>query len=348
MFPVRRYATGVELAPLNAFTLTSAIEDGLGNVTPAAFSGQSSRVVAVNEPRLIVTDSTGSLPAGATRYWRVGVQVALGQVAPAGVQNWPWDGSIEQAVRTNGGASQVLASGPMLRTGAYADSPIPEVGFGPVAIVGYPSSKQHSCLFFGDSIVDTYDHSGDATGHYGWMARGARIANVPHAKASFPGNRAARATPTAAPRQFDLCQYATHVAIHLGINDIAAGTSLATLQADILAIIAGCRAYGCKVYLALIGPRTTSDNGWTTDDLVHQTYATGHEPGGIRDQANAWFASGVCDGIINYLPYVESQTNHGIWQAGKTFDGLHPGAPGVGTVHTAMAQAMVDSIATWT
>lgn len=351
VFPARRLNIGFEQAFPNTFNLTCAVEESGVGYVPVTFGGQLTRLVGTAESQHIVADVFGDLPANATRFFRVGVEVTTGQQAPCGVQNWPWDGSIEQAVRTNGGASQVYATGAMLRTGAYSDAPIPEVGFGPIAVIGDLQSAQHSCLIFGDSIVDTFDHSGDSRGHFGWIARALSTAGIPHTKASCPGNRAARATPTAAPKQFELLRlrYATHVVINLGVNDIGAGSTLAALQADLLAIFAGCKTYGCKVYAALITPRTTSTDGWATE--ANQTFSLGHEPGGIRDQANDWLiaiaSSGTLDGVVDELPYIESQANHGKWLAGKTSDGLHPGQPGIGVVHTAMAQAMTDVIATW-
>jgi hypothetical protein len=329
-----------------SFTITAAVEYNGVNY-PVTFRGASSRVIAPND-QYVVTDAVagldaiGGLPANATFYVRAGAECTLGQRVPVGFERVnPAFASHDQAVATNGGASQVGGTGAMSETGSYSYA----VAYGPMAIIGLPSSPQANCIIIGDSIVRSHDWDGDES-YTGWIQRGlfngGRIPFMSYDR----GSSTLSQFQTTNPHAYILAQWSQSKAIvQLGRNSMASG--LSTLQSESANIIAGLAEAGCEVWWCLPPPETTSSDSWaTTTNQTHAaTYAT-------KESFKAHLLSLVgttLAGIIDPNPYLESPTAAGKWLPLATNDGIHPGISGLGndTIHQQMSAAVLALASTW-
>jgi lysophospholipase L1-like esterase len=216
------------------------------------------------------------------------------------------------------------------------------------ALIGIPNNPFPSCVIIGDSIAAGRDDSnGDAVGNHGYIPRGLYDGGpdgvaIPYANLARSGEKLSTLAGGGYARRLVMLQYATHAICNLGINDIS-GSSLGALQAGYAAGWASIKRRGVKLYQCLIGPRTTG----TFTDAAGQTHATGHSPGGLRDQINDWIveqaAAGVIDGYIDPNPYIEDPDNPGKWLPNLTADGIHPND----AAHALMAQAVRSVTVLW-
>lgn len=184
-------------------------------------------------------------------------------------------------------------------------------------------------------------------GGLGWICRGLwnigdDDAVIPWIKMTKPGDAANAYKGGIRQKTLSLMQYCSHVICQVATNDIATPYTLEVCQANLTATWAHVKARGKHLTQCLVMPKTTSTDSWAT--LANQSYATGCEPGGVRDQLNAWIKSQVgilIDDIIDPNPYVESQTDHGKWIVNgsanyPTTDGTHPST----AIHILAAQAV--------
>ncbi len=323
LYPTFYLAPAYTLAP-NAFTVEASIER-LSGATMAAWSAAATKTLAPSDLLALSDAFAAVIGAGELLYVRTGATMTAGQQIPTGYLRIPNTNAIDAAATSSAGSSQINAYGPLSVTTPYAAN---LYGYGPIGILGIPDRYVPAVLILGDSIDDAagYDATGDGFSNIGFTARGLAAANVPFCKSTRGTGKAVDIIPATAPGVHLLMQYATHVLVGSGTNDLAAGTALATIQANLLLIYASARSHGCKVYQRLILPRTTSTDAWAT--LGNQTTVSRYGIGEDRDTINAWFQSlvlaGTIDGVINPLPYFESDTAHGKWVAGGTADGTHP------------------------
>ncbi len=227
------------------------------------------------------------------------------------------------------------------------------------AVIGYPEEPYPCAVIMGDSVANSRDDvtADDGFGNNGYIARGLYAGGpdgvaIPYCRIAQSGNRVSQITDQLTPNSMRVLDYASHCVIHIGTNDVSAGTTFAALQALYLKLWARIRARGVKVSQCHILPRTTG--AWTLADGSDQTgYATGFAPGGVRDQLNAWFtemvAAGYLDGEIDPNPYITLPGDPNKWNATGavgyyTDDGIHPETP----AHVAMAPAVSAASVTWT
>lgn len=326
----------------NAITVQSEIEYAGAN-TVARWAGSTS--ISVADLSIAISDSIINLPAGDVFYVRHWTQAANT------TQKWGRAQTITQnsqrAVKGTDLTSYFTSTGALV--GGSTDAPRP-----PIALVGYVPKSAVAVAYTGDSIADnTGDNPAlDTDGTVGFVGRGLLNVNgynLAHSKLSRSGERLQNLASNGALR-FQVCRYATHYICELGVNDINAGRTLAQMQADYLTTWAAARAAGIQhITRTTLTPQTNSSDAWAT--LANQTTKTGFEPGGVRDQLNAWFPTKVADGTIDAVCDVaavcQDATTPWKWRVDlgtPTVDGTHPEA----VLHTAMAGVLNTQAATWT
>lgn len=208
-------------------------------------------------------------------------------------------------------------------------------------IVGIPTKPMVSVCILGDSIATgTGDTVDNASGAIGYPARGLVSVHgfsMPWLWETVGSDLFSENLLTNAPLKRALWQYVTHLICELGTNDIAAATSLATMQGYATGIWQAAKRvigpYGKPLTVAqcLMTPRTTSTDSWAT--AANQTPVAGFAVGGVRDQFNAWVKTqvggGLLDAFVDPNQYVEDPAVPGVWLTNgtpnvPTIDGLHP------------------------
>jgi hypothetical protein len=331
----------------NAITYRSAIEFGGAN-SYALWNGANSKSVA--DKSIAVSDAIRDMAAGQLFYVRNYLVVA----APA--NKWPRAQTVTQGTQYAKKGTALLST--FEATGAVSgtpqDGPNP-----PIALIGYVDRDSVAVVYTGDSIADnTGDLTTiDADGTVGFVGRGlvnVNGFNVPHAKLSRSGETLqALVDPVSGAIRRSLFQYATHYVSELGVNDINAGRTFAQMTADYLQEWAYARAAGIQyICRTTLTPQTTAPgNDFST--LVNQSYKTGFEPGGLKDQLNAWFVDRRNDGTINGIVDVAADcgdaSDPNKWRVdlgagNNTADGTHPASP----IHTLAAARLNAAAVNWT
>lgn len=320
-------AGGGETANPNDLTIESALETTVSPVQSyrMSFHGANTELLTAGAAA-VATDLLGlTLPASGTFYSRTGLTVPAGQVWPEGYLR---GNTAETAVESTNAASQIMNIGALSATGGV----IGAGGFYPLTILGEPVTPFPAVLVYGDSLLNGLGDTGfDNDNNQGSALRALAALNLPFIAQTRNSDNARYALPTNSFRKRSLWRYCTHIICDFATNDIRAGQTLAQIQANLLTIWGEARAYGLRVYQVLIYPRTTSTDSWAT--AANQGYQAGFEPGGIREQLNAWIRAkaldGTIDGIIDPLPYVADPgdttkyVTTGVASA-TTTDGIHP------------------------
>lgn len=106
--------------------------------------------------------------------------------------------------------------------------------------------------------------------------------------------------------------------IELGTNDLMAGASVATIQANLLTLITLIRKYVDRVWVCTVLPRSSSTDGWTT--ISGQTPVT-TGTFGQRSTLNDWLrAGGAGAPCIDIAAIGESSLNSGYWRVGAILE----------------------------
>lgn len=354
-------AAGVEANLANAYTAQYAFERSSPvDNTPALFSGSSTGVVSAGG--LLISDEVNlTIPANQLFYSRVGLTVASSSMAlPTASLAWG-AGSGDFLSFNPEVASQTAGTGAMTNPGTGITSVQNAV---PYMVLGFPATPIPSVAIFGDSIADGQNDAQAASTYGGsaFIARGLEAASagrIPYVNFAVSSNRFQYDTAAGGASKRLAFQYFTHAIIALGTNDFGNGRTLLQVQNDLIAMAAELKnttgPYGDKIKVAVckLMPRIqTSTDSYTT--IAGQTvYYSGWEPGGLRDQYNAWLDTIVgttIDSVINPNQYVEyvggnkwtvsantSDTSGTVTYA--TSDGLHPRS----AAHILAAQA----VTTW-
>ncbi|OIN87724.1 MAG: hypothetical protein AUJ12_01050 [Alphaproteobacteria bacterium CG1_02_46_17] len=198
----------------------------------------------------------------------------------------------------------------------------------PVGVIGM--TRKPSFLLIGDSkcIAGTTDE-GDATGDTGELARSIG-GDFAYSNVGLGGDTAlAFSTGVSSGNRADLAQYCSHILCNLGVNDIQAGRTLATIGGylqDIYAMFPDK-----KIYQTTITPKTASTDSWATEE--NQSAVTNFPFGatGARYEVNEWIRNNVAgiDGYFEVAGAVETSLNSGVWKVPDyTDDGLHENTRG--------------------
>ena len=302
----------------NAFNFEGGIEYN-GAFFRCRFGNQNLLAMAQNAPMVMSDPLEMTIPAAATAFLQSGVITAqAAHRVPSGVSIFPGLG--EFSALNNSATSQIGSIGGFTANGGVTASK----GFCPLMVVGETDPSQVVVSLAGDSIFNEQDldTAPDAYGNVGFAAKGAALAGVPFIKINRTALRIGQVTPSLAPEFYEHCAYVTDYITDFVTNDINNGATLAQLQTNKLAEWAEARARGAKrVHQMLCLPCTIAGNTAPLNAVF--------QPGGLRDQCNAWFLTKLADGTINGIldmnVIYESQTTPGLWaDSAYTTDGTHP------------------------
>lgn len=167
---------------------------------------------------------------------------------------------------------------------------------GPASVVcsTYTATPQVSVVIIGDStgwgsgdnlIYAGQSFIGDSNGHVGAYERMLGNLGVGYTNLSQPSKRLVDFN-TSWKLSAPLTEGATHAILSLGINDVATGTNLATMQSLWISAVQTLQSKGLKVIAVTVGTETTTTDGGVT--TANQTAASGFTVGGIGSQFNDW------------------------------------------------------------
>jgi hypothetical protein len=152
------------------------------------------------------------------------------------------------------------------------------------------------------------------------------------------------------PTRSTLFQNCTTMVSGYGTNNLAGGSSVSTLMTALHSLYAQFRAAGVSTVLQkLIVPRTTSTDGWAT--TTNQTPIANFGVGANRDIANTAMQADVgtqTNGVLNFNPAVQDQTNTAVWLTNgtanfTTIDGIHP-SPGGAALMAPVATTAITGV----
>ena len=127
---------------------------------------------------------------------------------------------------------------------------------------------------------------------------------------------------------------ASYVALLIGINDIATDVPIATIQANLTAILSSLTSTGCRVALSLLTP-------WKGATL----WSAGRQE--VTDTLNTWIPSLAASfsGVVvvdNYTPLEDPENPDALLAAYDTGDHMHPNSAGA-----AVMAGKFDAVAPW-
>jgi hypothetical protein len=140
----------------------------------------------------------------------------------------------------------------------------------PTAIIGLTTGRGMSLVYAGDSIGDgTGDVATDMThGETSFIGRSTVNVNgynIPHIKMTRGGETVvALAKDSTGWRRANYFKYGSHFLMHIGTNDIVAGSTLGTIQAAFQVVWAKAKANGLYVMQTSILPRVSVPTGTYT------------------------------------------------------------------------------------
>jgi hypothetical protein len=296
---------GGETPNANAITVKATIE--YNNVLyPVSFNGLSS--ITIQPGELIESDLTLlSLPAGATLWTRTHVEVSPGQVVWANNRIAQSGAAVPGTdLWINGdGAEAYLTSGALGSPGSPGDFQ----GYIPICIKGVPAGgKPEVCVLgVGDSITRAYHDY--LQGGFIQRACGSdfshmNIATGGETGQSFNKNCGMRSKFT---------QGFTHAICAYGVNDVAGGANLATVQAALQAQWGWLHNLGMKVDGGTLLPLTSSTDLWIT--TVNQSIANATKEA-QRLLVNEWLRT-VPSPLVNLWDIASAvEADGGLWKAG--------------------------------
>lgn len=239
----------------------------------AFFSGATSALIKPGASG-VLTDPVGLyLPKGQQSFVRTGLTVAsAGLLWPRGFIA-TLGGTAEQNIESTNAASQIAGTG-VLATGA--SGAVASYGYGPMAILGYPSSRCMAVTIIGDSIAYGQNdaNGGDGFGNRGWITRGLYLAGIPWANSSRPSDTPAQNKQSVAWRKHTPLAY-SHWGLCEEIVNQLGPTSTAVTMEYLSENWKTIRASGNKVAQTLCMPQVTTTDGCATlsNQTVDSTFA---------------------------------------------------------------------------
>ncbi|MCJ2009815.1 SGNH/GDSL hydrolase family protein [Methylobacterium sp. J-092] len=193
---------------------------------------------------------------------------------------------------------------------AYTNSGDGGTGYGPVAILA-PTRKASVCLVGDSRSVGVGDSYLDASHDLGYYERSLSALGVGLIASGKSGDKASAYIASHAQRAL-LAQYASHVLIEYGRNDIASGDSATTVQ-NRLTTIAGYFP-GKTIIGATLDPDSTYSNGTQTAASFNAQ----------RVALNTAIRAGLpgFSGYVDGGAQLEAGANTGLWKGG-TDDYIH-------------------------
>lgn len=325
-------------AGLNDISVKASIDIG-GVFLPVFFRG-GLRTAVITPGGFLVSDPV-SLPPGVVKgtIFRTRTYVS---VASAG-QKWPL--GMATANTDNEG---VVAGSDLTDTGTIANSF--SNAFGPVAILGSPTTPQPSVAIIGDSISDGQADNTYGTGtDPGYIQRALFDANLGYVPIGKPGERANQFVAAALfSRRFPVVAGVTDAIAQYGINDVNGATPLATMKSDAVSLWTAVANRKVRVWQTTITPSTTSSNTVpAVNDAIRTAFNDWIRDGSPIDATTkvpvATGASGALragqtghplSGYFEIADLAETARNSGIWKTGYSADGTHPTQTGTVVLKT--------------
>lgn len=180
-------------------------------------------------------------------------------------------------------------------------------------------------VLFGDSITAANDTAPTDKGYFNWLNVLLNQRFDVLYNAGVGGNSTTQMLARISADVID--KNGQWVFVMGGVNDIAAGTSAATILANLTSIITTLHAAGLHVILSTLTPSSAFDT--STLGTVYYTVNQG-----IRDLAATYPWLMVTDAGPQYLD--TSQPTLAVPLAGYTVDGVHPNALGASTIGAKM------------
>jgi len=267
------------VAPVDNITVRAAIE--LPDATRHAVFFAGKRDVTIEPNGVVVSDPVAvDVNTGDIIWTRTYVTVASGGKFPTG-DSVAYGGE-------GGDAATNAVDQTLVGTISTASVNL----FGPIAVLGLPTVEAPVVVGVGDSIVfgqGDAPASGAVAAGKGFFERA--LNNLfPFLKIAVSGeNAAAFVLQSGHKTRLALTTGSTHALMNYGINDLTAGNSTATVQANILSIATKLAARGILVYQTTITPRSTSTDGFITE--AAQTPNANVQAN--RPALNAWLRAGA-------------------------------------------------------
>lgn len=344
-----RTASGIQLVFVNYYSNSSRVETpGLNNITVAAGVEQGTSVIPVTfngQPSVVIppggtviSDVIGVyIVKGATFYTRTYVSVASGDKFPRGGH-----GAFASNYANPAGANLTGLGAGTLTGGSSVRV------FAPAAIIGQPLDTGKAVVaIVGDSIG-----AGDNDSQRGFVER-ALGGNYSFQKVTYSGEGPIAWVDLDGTQRFRRVQLlhtvgVTHIISEHGVNSI--GTTLATLQPLVIKYWNALAAIA-PTWQTTVTPQTTSTDGWVTTgnqtpfssnanrilfnnwlrDGAPMTVGT-TTPAAVGATGGSIVRAGQTGhplmGVLEIADLAETARDSGIWKAGYTTDGTHPGSAG--------------------
>lgn len=279
--------TATDLSVKCALEPLGTVADQTTNTPQRVYANGTETYTVSKRGVLVGSEVQCAITAGATFFERTGVTTigtngnyARSQLARGGTAQWganTGEGVSNSDLVLSGSvaANTSSAYSASLMLGRLADGTI-----GP------------SISIIGDSKAVATDDEGYGPNAGGWAYR---------ACISWPGGGHAiageklRDTLTASGflARFELTKYATHILDEYGTNDVGAGDSVATMQANFLASALRFMRRGQNYIKATVPPLTDSTNGWF--DVAGQTVRANEAN---RTAINSWIRDTSANGFV--------------------------------------------------
>lgn len=231
--------------------------------------------------------------------------------------------------------------------------------FSPIAVCGDTGQDFPFVGHFGDSIgAGLGDYDAISTFGRGFLRR-AMNNSIPFINCCVSGDQLANAHRI----RYGMYNGCTDVIDQMGINDIVAGATVATVEANMVAAWQNLGVFGARVWRTTVTPKTSSTDNWAT--TINQTPFANDAN---RQAVNNWIRAGApvnnslvpvaigtsgallagqpghpLTGYFETANTVETGQNTGIWQVGMVYttdgNGLHPNSIGSAALATAINTA---------
>lgn len=294
-------------APGNNFIkLQASLESAGGYRAPVTFNG-GSLWIEVPCFGLVYSDPIPFNMVKGTQFWvRTGIQVpGSGYLIPQGsaLQGGSGAGGVNNGDGASTSGNFVLGSSVI---GANTGN-----GAGPVAILGQVPTPLATAGAIGDSICQGLEDGGYAQNAGGWLRRGLEgqlglnyafpvTPSVPYVLCSKPGEtlaqfvNAIQTSPgTGHQIRAQIANLASTIISEYGTNDIAIGTTLATMQTLQLTLANFFLGLGKYFVGCTILPRVTSTDGYVT--TANQTPIASES---VRNAYNTWLRDPSANGFV--------------------------------------------------
>lgn len=333
-------AGSYDTAGANPITVTSAVEIGSRSY-PVTFGGQKS--VTIASGGVVNSDPVGVFCPDATVGWvRSYVTVAsAGNVWPTYDYPTVFAGWLESYDKGDATVTDKTTA-----TGVLASNSASQPLFSPVAVLARAhGSNTPSVALLSDSIGCSPTRNSNLGAGGSYLARAFDAGNIPWVSLARIGDTAINwsatsSNPSLVRYRRAMLEYASHVVVCIGRNDITSFTY--TQIRDTLAYIYdSCRAAGAqRVATCTITPKTTSTDGWAT--VANQT-AEPTADSDRRQQLSDWMmTSAEVDWVIDAAALAHPPEGYGLWKAGYTSDGLHPNDTGAAALAAAVDTSLIN------